>query len=92
MLSRIREWMIMREIKKREKESEKRFIRNAISTIEEILAEAYRRAQWEPFRSLLVLMIDVYPNGDHGISYQFIPSWKQYNKVSRMLRFEQRDG
>jgi hypothetical protein len=47
MFSRIGEWLIMREIRKREKEGEKRFIRNAISTIEEILAEAYRRARWE---------------------------------------------
>jgi len=30
-------------------------------------------------------MIDVYPNGDRGISYQFIPTWKQYNKISRIL-------
>jgi hypothetical protein len=92
MLSRIREWLIKREIKKREKEGEERFIRNATDSIREILAEAYRRARREPFHSLLVLMIDVYPNGDRGISYQFIPTWKQYNKISRMLRFEQRDG
>jgi hypothetical protein len=84
-LSRIGEWLIKREIRKREKEDEKRFIRNVTDSIREILAEAYRRAQWEPFQSLLVLMIEVYPNGDHGISYQFISSWRQYNKISRIL-------
>jgi hypothetical protein len=52
----------------------------------EMLHEAYRRAQQEPFYSILLVTVVMYQNGDHSISYEWIPTHETLNKIWLTIR------